>query len=540
LAAQQSEYFGKVNSNARKVKKQLAFDPNSTDLLKSDKIEAANGVDKAIQGHSKTLREISSRLTALKQAVGKEAFDKTELTPANVIHITDVKMKFLIKNIFHNKRYFRTLSVFGRKTFDLIGMDELLYLNLIDKNILKPATFNSITDAVERMVWKMEIKKEVVDRIIDKNAIALSEVSQSRVKEEMDTLMVASKIYNDLVSKNLTMGHTAISETAAYKWPNEVKRFFREVGQRPGSPVFSDIGGDGRQFVTFKRIHEIELAISNATNNVEQIKLVCSINDDSNDGTYFAKFRDSYDKSTLVITCDKNRCYRLGRELGLEAPIKYINDVLESQDHIGYSSILVDRSHRMTLTELLAILNVPRQCTSIDKIMLFGNPELHPEREGQPFKDLVDSQKFEVETLQCGINYRRIHTSNTGGPAAITLQLRSMFTKDQQYKGVTVIAINEEQKRKAENDFKIDAPMIKSFQALSKIDPRNYSLNNITIFILNHNVTTAHLAKLFDMTYKDKILMFMSEDGTSFEKLKKGFGRSTTLSRTLVVHGFSI
>jgi hypothetical protein len=117
----------------------------------------------------------------------------TPITPTNINHIKDPTLLNILKNVFCELQYFKTVSIFGRSIFNFLSMEDLKILNLSerDKDFINDKNFTPqlFLATFEKLAFKVKIIDQWLDHIINNN---------------QDTFMVFEniKVVNDLIEED--------------------------------------------------------------------------------------------------------------------------------------------------------------------------------------------------------------------------------------------------------------------------------------------------------------------------------------------------
>jgi hypothetical protein len=545
--AYMSGYWGKHTPHIRKRAKEFAFDANSTDVLCDDKVGAQKKLDLLKKESNATVQAVSKCFSEYTEHIGNSKQSEV-ITQQMLPLFKDRKMQYILRNVFMPRRFFRTLSIIGSENAHTVGIDELDFINMIQKEHPKDkVTYTAIIDAIERMAWKIKLEKCFVERIIKKNSEYIT-ASKEKIQSDTEMFIKVSEIYHDLLEKNRKFGHTCSKETVLSKWPEEVSRYFMEHSKRlENAKVMADIYNGNMHHITIKRVANLEMKIALDLCNFEKCEVYSAVcDDDGANGPYFMHMRDitgsSYNRAIVVSCCERRR-HLIPIMLGKEHEPIIINELDRIEFKKGYDTLVMDRAHKITLDDLSAIIDLAKRI-GIKKFFLFGNPDLYPKREGQPFKDICDSGKFEVHRIKELYNYKKV-VGNFSSIAAISNCIKQKGLSDIKYLQITAVAINEKEKENLKQLMKVQLPEITEFKAMSKMDisNRDDSFHKMVIFMITDKVNREHISHLFDVTSMDRgepTILFYNHDGIHFDKVKPAIGRCTSFSRVLVVHGFSI
>jgi hypothetical protein len=554
--AQMSTYFGQYVPNVLKTKKKMNF--TEDDLLNEDKAKKMSELACSQSTNSKVNLLIKKALSDFIHTVGQDAV----VTRENIRYITDQRILLLLKNVFEDKIYFKTISVFGKSAItSKVVREELESLGLMKKDVSIPFfCYTNIMQSLQNMIWKTHLTREMVEYVFKKCLKKqINDVPpQSQIDSDINFILEISDIYFSLNKEGNDFGSTSYREKLNKKWSRDAIDFFRSEHAK--------VNNEGRVYLS-------ELNIANgilhcitpltvANTEIQNAMLLSRLEDCSafttycDDGVspidpYFEEMRNVITKNqnrVVVYTCCKTRKYLLQDELRISnVQILYIDDVRETKKIAN--TAIIDRAHKMTLDSLYAVLtqkqpNRPENNNSnlnmlFKRVYFFGNCELSPKR-GQPFKDICQSGIIPVKHINSDYNLKKIagNFSTTGA--------LSMYIREQKPRRISVVLQNKEELRNAvdqRNPQSLSRQLgvdVSHFFSITDIDLNGDGhIKDLTIFCITEKTTKFDISKILDVTVADPkkpTVAFYSAQNISFEGTKPAIPKCTSFSSILQSH----
>lgn len=614
--ALKSEYYGHYFFRSKQNKKKIKNDEedgsdievtsdedgNNNKNHNSNNIELPYGLQ--LFQNNKDINRVHNRkvsncvgraLSEFKINVGKDY--KTLLTQQNTTYIKDVKMNFILKNIFKDIRYFFNMNTFGKKIYSTLSYRELQMLNLAERTdvFIETPDFNihNFVATFEKLSWKFRIteaclkyvteinentlntfemisRKEFHEQYVDNNNenVIYTGCTKESVIKHFHVVQTATNIYHDLIDKNRSFGHTCIMENQSNSWDQDVIAFFKQIDSQPVNAQISLIqsfkeGNQNKYGITLKSISDEEQRCINLLVKLKSKIMMCSVpNDDENEksgyGQQIYQFIESnkYEmRDVLIVTCCERRLQFLKTIINQYAilpqmkctDVVYINNI-NNYNLIGKKMILLDRSHKTSLKQFVSLFNkICDNTTVFDTIfyiLICGNQDLFPDTEGQVFRDMFESNQFRTLKWSSNLNKRKI----VEGISDIKGAIQYIKNKKINVNNIMFITCNKDDMNGAyddlcKNGITIDRRL--KMKSLTTIDINNLKdilLADLIIFYATYKYFSQYqLYKLMDVSTINKQSIIIISNNVPFNSTldisfipKFSFYRNTNFGELIV------
>lgn len=559
IKARMSTYFGVYTQSVQKKKKDLAF--TEDDLVDEEKTKAFSDLTNSKSTNAKVNREINQALWNFTHTVGANSYINSD----NIKYITDERILRILKNVFEDKVYFKTISVFGMYGTRVLS-DELTSLGLLKKGIASEnlLCYRTVMECLQSMVWRFHLTRDIVEYVFRKclkRINDMEEATQNKVRSDTDFILEISDIWHKLKSNGTDFGDTSVKETLKNRWSEDAIDFFKTEHAKANNSgrVYvseSHVGGEILHAITSRATANLEEQVTLLLSRLDDCVAYTTLSDDGNFKTdaYFEEMRSIASKfptKIIVVTCCNMRKHLLKSVFAPQQPqVIHINE-LKAVKKDGSFVAIIDRAHKMTLQSLYSILseksgthrmgNGPVLDLLFKRIYLFGNAELIPEGSGQPFRDICASGKVQVRNINYSYNLKKI------GGSFSDLDTLSHYIREIGAKKNAVVFANKAQKDSAlqskRNPDSFSRKLgIEDAQFFSLTDVRIDStglLRDLVIFVITPNTTRYHISKIFDITRCDVTkpsIVFYSEGNIKFDAVKPSIQRCTSFVSVLQSH----